>query len=78
MPTSRCLIVSDGFHPLSSERIERQIVPLGYTFGWKSTGVNLHFGGLLGYSSEKAISILNMPPSQIVCRAPTSPQSALE
>lgn len=44
------LIVIAGFQPSSSFRIERQTVPEGYTFGWKSGGTKRHFGGLVGYS----------------------------
>lgn len=36
-----CLMVMAGFQDLSSSRIERQTVPDGYTFGWKSGGENL-------------------------------------
>jgi hypothetical protein len=35
------LMLMAGFHDFSSSRMERQIVPLGYTFGWKSGGENL-------------------------------------
>jgi hypothetical protein len=33
-----------GFHDFSSSRIDRHTVPDGYTFGWKSGGVNLPAG----------------------------------
>ena len=41
MPSNISLIVIAGFQPSSSLRIERQTVPEGYTFGWKSGGTNL-------------------------------------
>jgi len=41
MPSRISLMVIAGFQPSSSLRIERQTVPDGYTFGWKSGGVNL-------------------------------------
>jgi hypothetical protein len=34
-------MVMAGRHPSSSERMLRQIVPEGYTFGWKRGGSNL-------------------------------------
>lgn len=34
-----------GFHAFSSFKIERHTVPEGYTFGWKSGGVNLPASG---------------------------------
>jgi len=52
---SICLIVIAGLQSSSSFRIERQMVPDGYTFGWKSGGTNLHFGGFEGYSAENSM-----------------------
>jgi len=75
MPNSISLIVIAGFQPSSSLRIERQTVPEGYTFGWKSGGTNLHLGGFVGYSSGNATSSLNSPPSQSVLSFPGTPQS---
>lgn len=67
MPNKICLIVIAGFQPLSSSRMERQTVPEGKTLGWKSGGVNLHLGGLEGYSSGKIMRSLYSPPSHGVC-----------
>ena len=36
-----CLIVILGFHDFSSSRMDRQMVPDGYTFGWNRGGSNL-------------------------------------
>ena len=36
---------------------------------------DVHFGGLVGYSSGKVTSSLNRPPSQIVFSLPGTPQS---
>jgi hypothetical protein len=49
-----------GGAPWSAFSKDRQILPEGYTFGWKSTlspGAlpNLHSGGLVGYSSVKVL-----------------------
>ena len=41
MPSRICLTVMAGFHASSSFKIDRQTVPEGYTFGWKSGGTNL-------------------------------------
>jgi len=41
MPRRICFRVIAGFHASSSLRIDRQTVPDGYTFGWKSGGTNL-------------------------------------
>ena len=57
-----------GTQSFSSDRMDRQIVPEGKTFGWKSGGSNLHAGGLLGYSSVNCITTLYVPPSHAVCR----------
>lgn len=46
-------MVIAGFQASSSLRIDRQTVPDGYTFGWNNGGVNLHFGGLVGYSASR-------------------------
>jgi hypothetical protein len=35
-----------GFHAFSSSKIDKQTVPEGYTFGWKSGGVNLPSEGM--------------------------------
>ena len=42
MPSSSCFTVSDGFQSLSSLRMDRHTVPLGYTLGWNSGGVKAH------------------------------------
>ena len=47
-PTKICLTVMDGFHPLSSLRMLRHTLPLGYTFGWKNPVGKATFGGLDG------------------------------
>lgn len=39
--TQTCFIVMAGLQSLSSSSIDRQTVPDGYTFGWKSGGSNL-------------------------------------
>jgi hypothetical protein len=36
---------------------------------------NIHFGGLVGYSSGNVTSSLKRPPSQIVFSLPGTPQS---
>ena len=53
----------------------RQIVPEGYTFGWKSGGTNLHLGGFDGYSSLNSSVTLYTPPSQSVPSFPGMPVS---
>jgi len=53
MPSRISLMVIAGFQPSSSFRIDRHTVPDGYTFGWKSGGVNRHFGGFVGYSGVR-------------------------
>ena len=60
-------MVMAGFQSSSSLRMDRQTVPLGYTFGWKKCGGSLHLGGFEGYSSVNSIVIGNSPPSQSVC-----------
>lgn len=67
IPNKICLMVIAGFQPLSSSKMLRQTVPDGKTFGWNSGGVNLHLGGLLGYSSGKIMRSLYRPPSHGVC-----------
>lgn len=38
---STCLRVIAGRHPSSSFKMDKQIVPDGYTLGWKRGGTNL-------------------------------------
>lgn len=69
-----CLTVMAARQSSSSFRMLRQTVPDGYTFGWNNGGVNLHFGGLLGYSSVNSMVSGYTPPSQIVSDFPGIPQ----
>ena len=48
MPSKICLTVREAFQSLSSDKIDRQTVPEGYTLGWNRGGVKAHLGGLLG------------------------------
>jgi hypothetical protein len=48
IPRRISLSVMVGTQSFSSLRMERQMVPLGKTLGWKMGGVNLHFGGCAG------------------------------
>jgi hypothetical protein len=73
MPISTCLTVMAARQSSSSFRMLRQTVPDGYTLGWNSGGLNLHFGGLLGYSSVNSIVSGYTPPSQIVPALPGMP-----
>jgi hypothetical protein len=41
MPIKTCLIVIAGRHPSSSFKMDKQMVPDGYTLGWKRGGTNL-------------------------------------
>ena len=75
IPSSICFTVIAGRHPSSSFNMLRQIVPEGYTFGWKSGGTNLHLGGFEGYSSLNSSMTLYSPPAQSVPSFPGIPVS---
>ena len=45
IPTRICLTVMAGFQPSCAFTMDRQTVPLSYTFGWKMSGRNWHLGG---------------------------------
>ena len=40
-PNNTCLMVTAGLQSFSSSNNDKQTVPEGYTFGWKSGGSNL-------------------------------------
>ena len=68
MPRRMSTTVMVGTQSFASSKMDKHTLPLGYTLGWNSGGLKVHFGGFEGYSAVKVSSSLYVPPSQGVCR----------
>jgi hypothetical protein len=56
-------MVMAGFQPSSSFKMDRQTVPDGYTFGWKSGGVNLPVvHAVVKVSRASPLPLISFPP----------------